>query len=353
MSGKRLRIRARVKLSEHNFDWLGGQEDGFKKGLVQGEEKANRRYVDALNQLRGQIAQLEKDVATHHAAARANERAVEDHRMRMLELEQENVLLRSTPLRSDWLSVPPFVVNVDPSLGPDKWAMTTVTGRSRPGNMIVRPRSHGRTPQPHIDQIAALYGGGFINPEQSRHFIDQIINRPNLLSQMRTVPMRPPGDPSFHWNADWAREEPDAPIRMLENHADPDFSETVELRAAEVRAAFRMPLLTGSEMRAPEAEEGIRRASAEGVTDEAGGHSHTIDLDIRVDDSELRDAITRVEALGENISNVGISSEDFQNLVRRMARLETQIAEGYYPTEESAGEENIDASGRADTEGGE
>lgn len=358
MSGKRLRIRARLKLSEHNLDWLAGQVVGHKQGIAQGAAHESRKQAQEKAKLLSEIVQLEQDLATARAAAALNARTVEDHRGRIMELEQEAVMLRQ-PAKSDWLSLPPFVVNVDPALGPDEFAMTT-TGRSWRGNMVVRPRSHERTPQPHIDQIAALYGGGFINPEQSRRFIDQIINRPGLLRQARLVPMgvvpsmarggRVPGNrnPTFRWNTDHAVEEPDAPIRLSENQASPLRTES-EVMAEQVRAAFRMPMLVGSEMRTPEAEEGVRQASAEGVTNVAGGHSHSIDLDIRVDDSELRDAIARVEQLGEVVGSAGVSAQQIQNLLQRMASLETTM--GIEPPEESAGEENVNVTGRSDPPG--
>lgn len=341
MSGKRLRIRARVKLSEHNLDWLAGHVVGHEQGIVKGAVNESKKQAQEKARLLSEIVQLEQDLATARAAAALNARTVEDHRGRIIELEQEAVMLRQ-PAKSDWLSLPPFVVNVDPSLGPDEWAMTT-TGRSRPGNMVVRAR--GRTPpQPHIDQIAAAYGG-FINPEQSRRFIEQIINRPGLLSQTRVVPMRPPGNPSFYWNAEHEQAEDGEPLTELR-----DFSEHVEMNVREVRAAHRLPFAVASEMRTPEAEEGVRRASAEGVTNVAGGHSHSIDLDIRVDDSQMQDAVRRIDELSGVMANAVVSTEAFEEAMSRILRLERTMGVED-PPEESAGEENVDAGARSGSQG--
>lgn len=350
MSVKRLKIRLRPRLSDVDLEWVAGQATGYRQGYAKGKHENEKYYVQEKAKLLHEIVQLEQDLATARAAAALNARTVEGQRGRIMELEQERALLQS-PAKSDWLSLPPFVVNVDPSLGPDKWMMTsTVTGRSRPGNMIVRPRSHGGTPQPPIHELMAE--GGILSSGLSNRFLEQILNSPSILGQVRTAHMRvpirgggviPPANPSFHWNAEDSRLRDGEPIREL--HGTPveqtDFRDTQRVNMEAVSAAFRMPpLVTGSEMRTPEAEEGIRRASAEGVTARVGGHSHAIDLDIRVDDSQMQDAITRINGLTEAMGNAVVSTEDFERAMLRILRLERTMGVEA-PPEENPSEENV------------
>jgi len=349
MSVKRLRIRVRPALSDVNIEWIAGHEIGIKAGIAQGETNVTSQYVNLVNQLRGEITQLRKDVSTACAATRINEETAEKYRMRVLQLEQETALLRQ-PMKSDWLSVPPFMMPDPPAV----WT-TSKTGRHAVNYggwpMIVRPDKGRINPIGFLQNAARQ--GGIMMPELSERFLREILNQPSLLTQTRVVPMRapgnyaddaliprlrPPGNPIFHWDA--AQDEAEDGDEMVQ------LTDMSEHNLDAVREAFRTPLQVSSEFRSPEAEEGIRRASAEGVTDEAGGHSHTIELGITVDDSELRDVITRVEELGENISNAGgISTQQFQNLMERLLHLERMA--GVEVPEESTGEANVNSLGGA------
>ena len=191
--------------------------------------------------------------------------------------------------------------------------------------------------------------GGFIAPEFSRSFIEQIMHGAPMgilqSSQMVRMlsPTRPPRDPTFHWDA--AREEAEDGEALLQ------LTDMSEQNLEAVRAAFSMPLQVSSEFRmhSPEAEEGIRQASAGGVTDMAGGHSHTIELGITVDDTELQNVILRMDELVEAAGNATLSVEDFRNVLQRIAHLERMA--GVEVPEESPSEANVNVTGRSDPPG--
>lgn len=333
MSGKRLRIRARrKKLSEQNIEWMAGHFVGCKSGFEQGVIHANRQ--DALEKagLLQEIVALETKLAKVQAKVQEQsylvldaKRATAAANKKALALEQQVI---AQPIRSDWLHVPPFLLRTDPALDKDKLYTNlyggTVTGRT-PGRF---------TP------MMTDAEGGFLTSEISRRMLDQIINSPSILGSVRTVPMRPPGDPVFHWSAEDSRMRDGEPIQEL--HGTPvepvGFVRTMMENPQLIRDAFRHPFQPSSEMRSPEAEEGIRRASAGGVTDEAGGHSHTFQMN-------------RLEGGVTNNVAAAVSAEDIQNLSQRMARLEETMG-GQVP-EENPSEENVNVTGRSDSQGGE
>lgn len=346
MSGKRLRIRARVKLSEQNLDWLAGHVVGCKEGFGAGVTDANRRDATEKAGLLSEIVGLETKLAKVQAKLQEQSylvldarRATEAANKRALAFEQQ---LLVPPAHSDWLHLPPFVLRANSAIDKDKLYTNLYGG-------TVTGRTPGRFPTMMTDAE-----GGILSPEISRRMIEQIMGASPILGSSRTVPMRPPGDPTFHWRAEDSSLRDGEPIQELHGTPvdPPGFVRTMMENPQLIRDAFRSPVRVSSEMRTPEAEEGIRRASAEGVTDRAGGHSHSIDLDIRVDDSQLQDAITRLDGLSEVVGNAVVSTEEFERAMSRVLRLERTMGIEDSP-EESAGEENVNVTGRPDTEGGE
>ena len=331
MNGKRLRIRARrKKLSEENIEWIAGHYAGCKSGFEQGVIHANRQ--DALEKagLLQEIVALETKLAKAQAKIQEQsylvldaKRATAAANKKALALEQQ---VMAQPIRSDWLHVPPFLLRADSAIDKDKLYTNLYGG-------TVTGRTPGRFPSIMTDAE-----GGFLTPELSRRMIETIVNRPSILGAIRTVPMRPPGDPIFHWSAEDSRMRDGEPIREL--HGTPvDMEEDFRrLNAEAVRAAFRYPFQPSSELRTPEAEEGIRRASARGVTDVEDGHSHTFGVGV-----DLAAGVTN------NVA-ASVSAEDFQNLAQRTAHLERNWL-GVETPEENPSEENVNATGRSDPPG--
>lgn len=339
MNGKRLRIRARrKKLSEQNIEWMAGHfvgcKSGFEQGVIHAKIDADREHVLLLRTITGLESQLEsakKKVQEQSYAVLDAKRAAEAANKKALALEQQIVV---PPAHSDWLHLPPFVLRANSAIDKDKLYTNLYGG-------TVTGRTPGRFPTMMTDAE-----GGILSPEISRRMIETIMGASPILGASRTVPMRSPrsfaeggrvpGNPTFYWNADHAVEEPDAPIRVLENQADRMEEDFRQVNAEAVRAAFRYPFQPSSEMRTPEAEEGIRRASAGGVTDVEAGHSHSFDL---------------VGGVTNNVM-AAASAEDLQNLSQRMARLEATMGMED-PQEESPSEENVNATGGSDSQGGE
>lgn len=351
MSKRQLRIRFREKISRVSADWHAGRYVGFEQGHEQGVKDGEANFAHDKVHLLRMITELETKIVVLEQRGREDAQAVIRAKReatkattRATELELENLGLRQNQrIDTDLLYTPPFMIVKDSAMDRDKFTMFrrnhfaalyggTVTGRSRSRNFPAYTENQ-------IDQ-----------PDFMRRLRESILGHNPVMGlvggsrggvvQMRTpsremAPLPPGADPYFHWSAEHEQTPADEPITELNSNVPPLFLHTESQRLLEnVRDAFHLPPQIMAGHRTPEAEEGIRRASADGVTDVAAGHSHEINFDIQVDDSQLQDAIARIDQLGEAVGHATISTDQFEQAMLRLLRVETHL--GIAHTEEEA-----------------
>lgn len=344
MSKRLLRIRLREKISTVSVDWHAGRHIGYETGHEQGVKDGEANFAHDKVHLLRMITELETKVADLQKKRQEDSRTVihsKQEAARLKELvknfEMENATLRRDQrIDSDWLQVPPFMIVENSAIDRDKFVMHqkhmaslyggTVTGRSRSRNFPAF--TENQLDQPEF--MRRLHESIF-----ARHPMMGLVDGSRGGVVQMSSPERPPSDPVFHWSAEHEQAADGEPITELRSNVPANFLHTESERLlTNVREAFRMPMPVTPGMRTEETEEGIRQASAEGVTNMAGGHSHSIDFDIRVDDSQLQDAIARIDQLGEAVGNAVVSGDQFEEAMLRLLRVETHL--GIATTEEEA-----------------